>query len=221
MPAKVVVQIAREALRNVDDGTRNTYKPELWIHNENDKQGTIDYLKHLIHRGKLHYSDIIKSFMRYNPFINLDASRPIDWMDTNINENKVNTLFLTDNFEYVPTSGKSIRISNPEWEHKEKSKNKTSPDCVSINDTIYLKATIENYKEKGTVTFKILKESQNGFEQIEILNGVQIQGIGKVEWLIDNTINSGDMIYFIASVNDAVTEKCLIPVFRFVFSFSN
>ncbi len=221
MPMNEVVQIFREALRKVDYGTRNTYKIELWARDEYDKQGTIDYLKHIINRGKLNYSDILKAFKLYNPFSELDPSRPIDWVDTLIKEKKKEEVFLTDDFEYAPQSNKPIKITNPRWEHKDESKIKTQSDSVSINDTIILKATIENYKENGTVVFKILKESQKGFEQVEILNGTHTQGIGKVEWSIDNTIDSTDTIYFTASIKDAVSKKCLIPICRVVYSFSN
>jgi hypothetical protein len=221
MPVNEVIQIAREALRKVDYGIRNTYKIELWVRNENDKQGNIDYLKHIINRGRLRYSDILKAFKLYNPFFELDPSRPIDWHDTMMSEKKKNEVFLTDDFEYVPKSKKPIKIFNPRWEHTNPNKKQTQPDNVSIDDTIQLKVDIVNYKEKGTVMFKIQKEAQNGFGQVEMLNGTHLQGIGKVEWHIDNKIDPTDKIYFIASINDAVSEKCMIPVFRFSFSFSN
>src|SRR5512133_1378816 len=122
MPINEVVQIAREALRKVDYGTRNTYKIELWVRDEYDKQGNIDYLKHIVNRGKLYYSDILKAFKLYNPFFELDPSRPIDWLDTMMREKKKEEVFLTDDFEYVPKSNKPLKITNPRWEHKDEKK---------------------------------------------------------------------------------------------------
>src|SRR5512133_64001 len=214
MPISEVIQISREALRRVDFGTLNTYKIELWVRDEYDKQGNIDYLKHMISRGKLWYSDILKAFKLYNPFFELDPSRPIDWLDTMMRENKKEEVFLTDDFDYVPQSKKPLKITNPRWEHKDEQKSEDTPDTAAFGDIIILKADLENHIESGAVTFDIYDTSVKPPRKVGSANGLNKKKIGQAEWLVtDKFGNSADaLLEFDASAKSKTTSRCKIPL---------
>jgi len=214
MSISEVIQISREALRKVDYGTLNTYKIELWVRDEYDKQGNIDYLKHIIERGKLRYSDILKAFKLYNPFFELDPSRPIDWLDTMMRERKKEQVFLTDDFEYVPQSTKPLKITNPRWEHKDEQKSEDTPDTAAFGDTIILKADLENHIESGAVTFDVYDTSVKPPRKVGSANGLNKKKIGQAEWLVtDKFGNSADaLLEFDASAKSKTTSRCKISL---------
>ncbi|MGE5670021.1 MAG: hypothetical protein ACM31E_01165 [Fibrobacterota bacterium] len=220
MSISEVVQIAREALRKVDYGTRNTYKIELWVRDEYDKQGNIDYLKHIINRGNLRYSDILKVFKLYNPFFELAPSRPIDWLDTMMREKKKDEIFLTDDFEYVPAP-RPILITNPCWEHVDEDRANESPDCVEFDDKILLKADVENFAEGGDVIFTIYDTSEKPPRKVTSVNGKNKRKIGSAEWVVSDKNGKGSpKLEFDASAGSCVTVKCPIPLEQIGYYFS-
>jgi hypothetical protein len=220
MPINEVVQIAREALRKVDYGTRNTYKIELWVRDEYDKQGNIDYLKHIINCGKLWYSDILKAFKLYNPFFELDPTRPIDWLDTMMREKKKEEVFLTDDFDYVPAP-RPILITNPRWEHIDEERADESPDCVEFDDNIILKADVENYADGGDIIFTIYDTSEKPPRKVTSVNGKNKKKIGSAEWVVSDKNGKGTpKLEFDASAASSVTERCPIPLEQIGYYFS-
>ncbi|NLD94674.1 MAG: hypothetical protein GX639_18615 [Fibrobacter sp.] len=218
-----VVRITRAAWKKMDYGARNTYKIELWVRNEYDKQGNIDYLKHMINCSKLRYKDILDIFKFYNPFLELDPSRPIDWLDTLMREKKKEEVFLTDDFDYVPVP-KKVFITNPRWEHKDETKKENSPKKATFDDTIILMADITGIPENGPVTFEIFDISVKPPKNVGNAQGKNVGGIAKGEWVVTDTSDKGEdaKLEFQASAKSRISTRCkieLVPLKVFVPSF--
>ena len=218
-----VVRMTRAAWKKMDYGARNTYKIELWVRDEYDKQGNIDYLKHMINCGKLCYKDILDIFKRYNPFSELDPTRPIDWLDTIMQEKKKEEVFLTDDFDYVPVP-KKVVITNPRWEHKDATKKENSPKKAAFDDTVILMADVTGIPENGPVTFEIFDISVKPPKAVGNAKGKNVGGIAKGEWVVTDTSGEGKeaKLEFQASAKSRTSTRCkieLVPLKMFVPSF--
>ncbi|NLD94534.1 MAG: hypothetical protein GX639_17900 [Fibrobacter sp.] len=213
MSLSEVVRITGAACKKMDYGARNTHKIELWVRNEYDKQGNIDYLKHMINCGKLRYKDILDIFKFYNPFFELDPSRPIDWLDTMMKEKKKEEVFLTDDFDYVPVP-KKITITNPRWEHKDATRKKESPKKAAFDDTVILMADVTGVPENGLVTFEIFDISVKPPKNAGNAQGKNVGGVAKGEWVVSDKTSQGiDVdLEFQATAKSRTSARCKIPL---------
>jgi hypothetical protein len=108
----------------------------------------------------------------------------------------------------------TVTITNPRWEHKDESKKSDSPDKATIGDTITLQADISNYPEGASVTFDIFDSSGASPFRIKTVNGKNVSGVGKGEWVIEDPNDQGEKlkISFEAIAKSKATEKCKVEI---------
>lgn len=117
----------------------------------------------------------------------------------------------TDSMEVVQGV---VEVTNPRWEHKDEDKKSSSPDEAATGDTIILQADIKNYPEGATVTFDVFDTSGASPFRIKTVNGKNVSGVGKGEWVVDDPNDQGEdlKLAFEAIARSKATEKCEIGV---------
>jgi hypothetical protein len=202
------------ALTMLSPGERNMYNFEHYVTCYDDKEGRINFLLRLIKDEKIAVLHIPPNFENDTELNDVLGRKKRDFRYLFPDEEVAPAAepeVLTDDMEVV--SG-PVEVTNPRWEHKVEDKKNNSPDKASTGDTIVLQADISNFPEGATVTFDIFDTTGASPFRIKTVNGKNVSGVGKSEWVVDDPNDQGVKLKlaFEAIARSRATEKCEIGI---------